>query len=110
MGRIADQKMEHLVTSDKGIVLYRKRLRKLCRDLEAGNPPGQVNDFWPNPVPTYGGDTVLSLPPAGDDRALLLDIGERVMQIQFDAESLSGAQRDRFVIDALRALEAGEGR
>jgi len=111
MGRIADQKMEHLVTSDKGIVLYRKRLRNLCRDLEAGSEPGQVNDFWPNPVPTYGGDTVLRLPPTGgDDRALLLDIGERVMQIQFDAETLVGTERDRFVIDALKAFEAGEGR
>jgi hypothetical protein len=41
---------------------------------------------------------------------LLLDIGERVMQIQFDAETLVGAERDGFVIDALKALEAGEGR
>jgi len=108
MGRIADQKMEHLVTSDKGIVQYRKRLRKLCRELEAGNEPGQLNDFWPNPVPTYGGDTVLRLPPTGgDDRALLLKVGERVMQIQFEAESLAGAERDRIVIDGLEKLEAG---
>ena len=110
MGRIADQKMEHLVPSDKGIVQYRKRLRKLCRELEAGNEPGQVNDFWPNPVPTYGGDTVLRMPPTGgDDRALLLEVGERVMQIQFEAESLPGAERDRIVIEAFKRLEAGGG-
>jgi nitrite reductase/ring-hydroxylating ferredoxin subunit len=39
MGRIADQKLEHLVPSDKGIIQYRKKLRKLCRDLAAGKEP-----------------------------------------------------------------------
>ena len=108
MGRVADQKMEHLVTSDRGIVQYRKRLRKLCRELENGREPGHVSDFWPNPVPTYGGDTVLRLPENGaDDRVRLREVGERVMQIQFEAESLTGAERDRAVIDALKAFEAG---
>ena len=107
MGRIADQKMEHLVPSDKGIIQYRRKLRKLCRDLEADIEPEHVNGFWPNPVPTYGGDTVLHLPQkAEDDRSFLIDIGERVMQIQYDAESMSGAARDHSVIDALRSLEA----
>jgi len=107
MGRIADQKLEHLVTSDKGIIQYRKRLRGLCRDLESGTEPARVSDFWRNPVPTYGGDTVLKLPAdGGDDSAFLREIGERVMQIQFEAEGLDGAERDRRVIDALQALEA----
>ncbi len=108
MGRIADQKMEHLVPSDKGIIQYRRRLRKLCRDLEAGTRPPRVDEFWPNPVPTYGGDTVLHAPsnPA-DDARRLTEIGEQVMQIQFDAEHLSGSERDRAIIDALRTYEAG---
>jgi len=107
MGRIADQKLEHLVTSDKGIIQYRKRLRGLCRDLESGTEPARASDFWRNPVPTYGGDTVLKLPvDGGDDSAFLREIGERVMQIQFEAEGLDGAERDRRVIDALQALEA----
>jgi nitrite reductase/ring-hydroxylating ferredoxin subunit len=106
MGRIADQKLEHLVPSDKGIILYRKRLRKLCRDLESGNEPEHVTGFWQNPVPTYGGDTVLHLPQTGtDDSSFLLEVGERVMQIQYDAESLSGETRDQAVIDALKLLE-----
>ena len=106
MGRIADQKMEHLVTSDKGIIQYRKKLRKLCRDLQQGVEPDQVAAHWANPVPTYGGDTVLRIPPAENDSELLNEIGERVMQIQFDAENLEGEQRDQAVIDALVALEA----
>ena len=47
--------------------------------------------------------------PLTEDRARLRAIGERVMQIQFDAESLQGAERERAVIDAFRALETGGG-
>jgi len=106
MGRIADQKLEHLVPSDKGIIQYRKKLRKLCRELQAGSEPAHITDYLVNPLPTYGGDTVLHLPAGdGDDSALLLDIGERVMQIQFAADTLTGDERDQTVIDALQAIE-----
>ena len=106
MGRIADQKLEHLVPSDKGIIQYRKKLRKLCRELEAGSEPANITDHLNSPVPTYGGDTVLHLPATdGDDSASLIDIGERVMQIQFDAETLTGDERDQTVIDALQSIE-----
>ena len=108
MGRIADQKMEHLVPSDKAIILYRKKLRKLCRDLEAGTKPDHVTDIWQNPIPTYGGDTVLHIPAAAaDDSSRLIDTGEKVMQIQFDAEALTGTERDQSVIDAFKSLESG---
>ena len=106
MGRIADQKLEHLVPSDKGIIQYRKKLRKLCRELEAGSEPAHITDILQNPVPTYGGDTVLHLPLAdGDDTELLAETGERVMQIQFDAETLTGSERDQAVIDAFKTIE-----
>ncbi|MCZ6487107.1 MAG: aromatic ring-hydroxylating dioxygenase subunit alpha, partial [Gammaproteobacteria bacterium] len=83
MGKIADQSREHLAPSDKGIILYRKKLRKLCRDLEKGIKPQHTGDYWPNPVPTYGGDTVLNIPrDANDDASLLRDIDKAVMEIQ----------------------------
>jgi hypothetical protein len=108
MGRIADQKMEHLVPSDRGIVQYRKRLRKLCRDLENGLEPTQVTGFRPGPVPTYGGDTVLKIEAdKKDDSARLNSVGERVMQCQFDAETLPGEVRVRTIVDALKTLESG---
>jgi len=83
-------------------------LRKLCRDLEAGIKPDQVTCIWENPIPTYGGDTVLNIPvAAADDSSRLIDTGEKVMQIQFDAEGWSGAARDQAVIDSLKSLESG---
>ncbi len=108
MGRIADQKMEHLAASDHGIIQYRKKLRKLCRDLEKGIKPKHTADYWSNPVPTYGGDTVLNVPRNDeDDSQLLKSIGETVMKLQFEVEKMTGDERDQKVIDALKRLEAG---
>ncbi len=109
MGRIADQKFEHLAPSDFGIIQYRRKLRKLCRNLQNGIKPGHTQDIWPNPVPTYGGDTVLRVPQnGGDDSQLLKSIGEAVMNIQFDADGLAGEERDQHVIQALKQLEAAQ--
>jgi hypothetical protein len=100
--------MEHLVPSDKGIIQYRKKLRKLCRDLESGTAPAHVTDFLPNPVATYGGDTVLNIEEdAIDDGRRLIEIGEKVMHAQFDAETLTGSERVETVIDTFKSLEAG---
>ena len=109
MGRIADQKCEHLVPSDKGIILYRKKLRKICRNLEKGIKPEHTSNYWSNPVPTYGGDTVLNIPLDGkDDSKLLQKIDKAVMEIQFKAESLTGNVRDTTVIQAMKNLESGQ--
>jgi len=107
MGPISDHMNEFLVSSDKGIVLYRKRLRAACRDLAEGTEPQQPTAAWPSPIPTYGGDTVLRLPlDRNDDRAFLQRVEAAVMEAQFAAEHLSGDERDGHVIDGLKRLEA----
>ncbi len=109
MGRIADQKREHLVPSDKGIIMYRKKLRQICRNLEKGIKPEHTSDYWSNPVPTYGGDTVLNIPgDAKNDSKLLQEIDKAVMDIQFSAESLVGSARDKTIIEAMKNLESGQ--
>ena len=65
-----------------------------------------MHNFWSNPIPTYGGDTVLNIPLDEADAAKQLQaIGDSVMGIQFEAEQLSGEARDQQVIDALKQLE-----
>lgn len=63
------------------------------------------------PVNTYGSDTVLNLPPkpGRDDAQFLHDIGQKVMKIFYDADALSGDERDNRVIERLKALEAAGG-
>ena len=108
MGPITEHDKENLVPSDKGVVLYRKRLRELARALQRGDEPPHCRDFWPEgPIPTYGGDTVLTLPAnGGDDQALLRKAGQAVMQAQFEAEGLPESDRVAQVIAALKNLEA----
>jgi nitrite reductase/ring-hydroxylating ferredoxin subunit len=106
MGTVSEHEKENLVPSDKGIQMYRRRLRELITALQDGREPPHTTSIWPNPVPTYGGDTVLKMPArGGDDRKLLQKAGIAVMEIQFAAETLQGAARDNQVIAALKALE-----
>jgi len=107
MGKITEHDLENLVPSDKGIVMARKRLAAMARDLEKGIEPPHASGIWPGPAPTYGGDTVLRFPVGnGDDRKLLRDVAAAVMEIQFAAEDLTGAARDDQVIAGLKRLEA----
>ncbi len=99
MGPVSDHQKEHLVSGDRGITLYRRRMRRLCRDLAVGKPPPQPTDLAPNAIPTYGSDTVIKAPGAK-----LNQINDRVMEILFQADALQGADRDRVVIEQLNRL------
>ena len=61
---IASHALEHLATSDRGVTLYRREMRKAIRGVENGeDPPGILR--WPGKtIPTYGGDTIMLMPPA----------------------------------------------
>ena len=107
MGPITEHSLENLVPSDKGIVMARRRLAAMARALEEGTEPDNVSTYWSGTVPTYGGDTVLRAPAHGnDDRKLLRDVAKSVMEIQFAAEDLIGAERDDRVIAQLKQREA----
>ena len=66
MGRITVHDEENLAPSDKGVALMRRRLRQQIRAVAAGEQPLRVTDLGPISVPTYGGDTVLTLPHDGE--------------------------------------------
>lgn len=107
MGPISTHKGENLMPTDRGISLYRRRIRKQIRDLSAGKePPAPVSPEGMS-VRTYGQDTVLNLPVKADedDQQYLQRITEAVMDLQFAAEGLEDAARDEKIIQALKNLE-----
>jgi len=106
MGPISDHEKEHLVSTDRGIALYRRRIRQLCRDLASGKPPPQPTDLAPGVIPTYGSDTVIKSAQLhnSDDRILLNQINDQVMDIIFQADNLEGPARDKILIDQLRQI------
>ncbi|MEO0371790.1 MAG: aromatic ring-hydroxylating dioxygenase subunit alpha [Pseudomonadota bacterium] len=109
MGPISTHFGENLMPTDRGISLYRRRVRQAVRDLaKDGTEPPQPVTHGAGPVQTYGQDTVLSLPPqqGEDDRAYLKRIGEAVMDLQFEVEEWSAESRDDEIITRLQTLEA----
>ena len=55
-GRITRHAKEHLATSDKGVALFRRRLRNDIRALAGGAPPYRASDCVEAPIPTCAGD------------------------------------------------------
>ena len=105
MGKISKHKGEHLMPTDKGIMLYRRKIRKLIRELENGQKMPQPQQIPGEAVRTNGQDTVLRLPKKEtDDRKYLRFIGSEIMQMQFEAEKMSLGKRDTFIVDKLNEM------
>ena len=106
MGKISKHKGEHLMPTDKGILVYRRRIRQLIKDLENGKIMPQPQQVPGEAVRTNGQDTVLRIPQKeSDDRKYIRSIGSAIMKMQFEAEQMSLDQRDKFIIDKLANME-----
>ncbi len=108
MGPISEHKGENLMPTDRGVAVYRRKLRRLIRDLQEGTPPPQPQQLENQPVRTYGQDTVLKAPMRNseDDRKFIKRIGREVMEMQFGAEAMDLDARDAHIIDTLKEMEA----
>ena len=58
-------------------------------------------------MPFYAQDTVLRVPRADDDRALMMRLGKQVMGILKEADGLPSAQRDAHVRSRLDEIDGG---
>ena len=110
MGVISTHKGENLMPTDRGVTLYRRRVRKQVRALANQVEPPQPIKSAGSCIRTYGQDTVLTLPPKNgeDDRMYLDRIGAVVMEMQFDLEELNEGNRDDEIVSRLKKLEADE--
>jgi phenylpropionate dioxygenase-like ring-hydroxylating dioxygenase large terminal subunit len=79
---IAIHDLEHLASTDRGVIMLRKIVRDGIRAVEAGRRPRGVSLEPGEPIRTHCQDTVVKIPAAAtpaDDRALLRDTGRRVV-------------------------------
>ncbi len=108
MGRISAHKGENLLPTDRGIVLYRRQVRKQVRNLANQIEPPQPAASNDGIVKTYGQDTVVTVPPdnVNDDQARLGRVGQAVMELQFDLQDLDITSRDLEIVSRLKKLEA----
>ena len=106
MGEISKHKGEHLMPTDKGIMLYRRKIKKLIKELLDGKKMPQPQQIPGKAVRTNGQDTVLKIPlKSTDDRKYIRFIGSQIMQMQFEAEKMSLEQRDIYIINKLKNME-----
>jgi len=79
---IAVHDLEHLASTDRGVIMFRKILRDGIRAVQAGEAPRGLGLKAGEIVTTSCQDTVLRAPvapTAADDRAQLRQIGRRVV-------------------------------
>ena len=104
-GRITVHAKEHMMASDRGVAMFRARLRSAIRALQSGEEPFQPGRMTQAPIPTYCGDTVMQAPRRADDVAFILQHSRRVIEAIRSGDRLKGEERDTHVIGRLRDLE-----
>ena len=106
MGSISAHKGEHLMPTDQGIMIYRRRIRKLIKNLQDGQEPPQPQKKKGDIIKTNGQDTVLRAPKRNiDDRKFIRSITSAVMKMQFETEDMSIEERDDHIILNLSKME-----
>jgi len=91
-GALPDHAAEHLVSSDRGVIMLRKLLREGIRAVQEGQDPKGWLKESPKVVPTFTQDTVLRVPKTGDDgqdKELLREIGQRVAVGDYSAGAVA---------------------
>jgi len=107
MGSISSHKGEHLMPTDKGVMIYRRRIRKLSKDLEEGKDPPQPQKAKGQVVRTNGQDTILKAPKKNNnDKEYVKSICSSVMNMQFNLEDMPLKERDNSIIKNLQEMEA----
>ena len=80
---IAIHALEHLATTDRGIILFRKMLREAIRATQKGEDPKGLIRRPGRTIPTYSNDTIVAIPPASNpelDQRLLRIAGQTVAE------------------------------
>lgn len=80
---IAVHGLEHLGATDRGISIFRRQIRRGIRAVKAGDDPAGLCRDVGSVIPTYCNNTIVRLPPAGDqamDKQLMRETGRRLAE------------------------------
>ena len=80
---IAVHDLEHLATTDRGVIMLRNLVRRGIRSVHSAEQPAGVTGSNGDVIPTYSREWVLSISPEPtleEDRPLLLATGRKVVE------------------------------
>ena len=105
-GAMANHKNEHLGTTDRGIVTFRRMLGRAIEAVRIGETPALPRLYPDGCVRTYNHELVFRLPSQSNigDLASLEQFGRRAAQIVVDTDDLPVLERERVAGERIRRL------
>jgi phenylpropionate dioxygenase-like ring-hydroxylating dioxygenase large terminal subunit len=104
-GRVANRKAEHLGTTDRGVVLFRRMLAQAIGEVQEGKKPEVPRLSPQGPVRTYASEIVVRAPEGVlDDPQALAAFGQRAALAFVQTDHLLGPEREAATADKVQAL------
>ena len=92
--------------TDKAVMLYRRGIKKLIKNLQEGIEPPQPQKIKGDTVRTNGQDTIIRAPKRNkNDKQFVKEICKSVLNIQFEHEDNSLIDRDKNIISKIKEME-----
>ena len=108
LGSITSHAREHLATTDRGIALLRRRLKREIENLQKGVEPLRPTPTGGTPIPTFGGDTILRIPSKGnDDAQLISDVCAMIAGAYTETQGLPDDDRRAAIAARLAPMNQG---
>lgn len=103
LGPVSVHAKERLASTDRGVAMLRRKLRKGIRALATGDTPPRPGEGGARPIASFGGDTVVLAPRRenGGDDALLREIAAEVTRLYLTTIDRPLTERRRIVAEAL---------
>ena len=105
-GAVANRKAEHLGSTDRGVVLFRRLLANAIRTMAEGKVPAQPRLTTDKPVSTYAHEVVMRVPNDVDldDPQRLAQFGREAALSFVEFDSLPPVERERAVEKKVREI------
>jgi hypothetical protein len=105
-GAVANRKAEHLGTTDRGVVLFRRLLANAIRTTAEGQVPAQPRLTTNKPVSTYAHEVVMRVPADVDldDPQRLAQFGREAALCFVEFDQLPPVERERAVEKKVREI------
>jgi hypothetical protein len=103
---IAVHALEHLGSTDRGVVMLRNQIRRGIRSVADGSHENPLRTDDGGPIPTYCQDTIFTIPANSrlNDRDLLADFGRSIADELFSNAALKHDARERSLRDMCQNL------